>query len=180
MNNRPKQYPPELVEAVRNLYWEHGLGVREVADRLDVSFKVVHRLMINHNIERRGSGEKARPDAQPAVPFRNGMAYCAPMDPDIFFPTSDGDGAFADRARATAICRNHCLVMEGCLRHALQIREEFGVWGGCTESERERIAMQWDRRSPLVVECESCERGFVPLIDGNGTECAGCRKEAVA
>ncbi len=58
---------------------------------------------------------------------------CRKADTALFFPVSD-DAA----GPAKAICAI-CPVREQCLRFALANREEQGVWGGLTETERRRI-----------------------------------------
>jgi WhiB family redox-sensing transcriptional regulator len=32
-----------------------------------------------------------------------------------------------------------CPVIESCLKHALSVREPYGVWGGMSEEERARL-----------------------------------------
>jgi WhiB family redox-sensing transcriptional regulator len=59
---------------------------------------------------------------------------CRSYPPGMFFPT---DGAGVDHARR--ICAT-CPVQEPCLEYALEHRVEHGVWGGCSERERRRIA----------------------------------------
>jgi WhiB family redox-sensing transcriptional regulator len=63
-------------------------------------------------------------------------AACQGLDPEIFFPLDDEDGA-----EAKAVC-DACPVRESCLEHALGHREKDGVWGGATERERRRIIRQ--------------------------------------
>lgn len=58
-------------------------------------------------------------------------AACEGMDTQIFFPI----GRTAGRAlRVCAKCPQE--TKKACLRHALTVPEEFGVWGGTTETER--------------------------------------------
>jgi len=52
----------------------------------------------------------------------------------MFFPS---DGAGVDRARR--ICAT-CPVQIDCLEYALAESIDHGVWGGCSERERRRIA----------------------------------------
>jgi WhiB family redox-sensing transcriptional regulator len=59
---------------------------------------------------------------------------CRAYPPATFFPS---DGAGVDHARR--ICAT-CEVVETCLDYALENRIEHGVWGGCSERERRRIA----------------------------------------
>ena len=63
-----------------------------------------------------------------------GEGRCRSYPPATFFPS---DGLGVDRARA--ICRE-CTVTEQCLEYALEMHIEHGVWGGCSERERRRIA----------------------------------------
>ena len=62
-------------------------------------------------------------------------AACRDADTDAFFPAPDDEVA---TAKAKAICAV-CPVRESCLMFALSNREEQGVWGGLTETERRRV-----------------------------------------
>jgi WhiB family redox-sensing transcriptional regulator len=64
------------------------------------------------------------------------QALCRGVNPDIFHPTDEGDGA-----EAKAICAL-CPVRESCLEFALTARENDGVWGGFTARERRRVLRQ--------------------------------------
>jgi WhiB family transcriptional regulator, redox-sensing transcriptional regulator len=66
-------------------------------------------------------------------------AACKGMDPDELFV----QGAAQNRVKL--ICRG-CPVRTECLAHALDSRQEFGVWGGMTERERRALL----RRRPDV------------------------------
>lgn len=48
-----KQYPPELVEAVRKLYCEQNQTQAEIASELGLTQKIVWKLMIRHDLPRR-------------------------------------------------------------------------------------------------------------------------------
>ena len=61
------------------------------------------------------------------------QAVCTQTDPDLFFSDSA-----SQIKQAKAICRR-CPVREECLSHALETREEFGVWGGLDRDERRRL-----------------------------------------
>src|SRR4051794_34008909 len=63
---------------------------------------------------------------------------CRGYDPDVFFhPEGErGSRRRAREAAAKAICAE-CPVLVQCARHALAVREPYGVWGGMTEDERE-------------------------------------------
>jgi WhiB family redox-sensing transcriptional regulator len=62
------------------------------------------------------------------------QAACFDADPDMFFPH---DGQNIRDARA--IC-SRCPVQEQCLEYALRNSIEFGVWGGLSVRERERMS----------------------------------------
>lgn len=57
-------------------------------------------------------------------------ALCADADPELFF----SPGAFEHKI-AKGICRL-CSVRKQCLRYALEVPVDHGVWGGLTERER--------------------------------------------
>jgi WhiB family redox-sensing transcriptional regulator len=62
------------------------------------------------------------------------QAACRGADKNLFFPER-GD---ADAVRAAkAICAS-CPVLESCRRHALATPRERGIWGGLTDSERDK------------------------------------------
>ncbi len=75
---------------------------------------------------------------------------CRGMDSSFFFhPERERGPAKAHReARAKEICRT-CPVLEPCRRHALATQEPYGVWGGLSESEREKIVRRHERRPTL-------------------------------
>ena len=60
-------------------------------------------------------------------------AACRDADVAIFFPATDEEAA-----PARAICAT-CPVRVDCLEFALATREDDGVWGGLTETERRRL-----------------------------------------
>lgn len=65
---------------------------------------------------------------------------CRTADPTLFFhPEGERGPARRDRdAAAQAICAG-CPVLQECRRHALTVREPYGVWGGLTEDDRNAI-----------------------------------------
>ena len=68
------------------------------------------------------------------------QGLCRTTDPDSFFSPDAERGA--PRARreeaAKALCAR-CPVLETCRRHALEVQEPYGVWGGLSEAERRAI-----------------------------------------
>ncbi|MGI8700163.1 MAG: WhiB family transcriptional regulator [Nocardioidaceae bacterium] len=65
---------------------------------------------------------------------------CRSVDPDVFFPPDSERGPVRQRreSQAKQYCRD-CPVLQRCREHALQVHEPYGVWGGLTPRERERI-----------------------------------------
>lgn len=113
-------------------------------------------------------------------------AACKDVPPDDFF--SDNKDAIA---RAVAFCLR-CPVREKCLEFALATDTTYGMYGGCTPSERKRIADR--RRLPVaaraalknpqqVKDCPACNRALDPSAfavdrsrgDGLTGECKACR-----
>ena len=77
---------------------------------------------------------------------------CRTADPRLFFhPEGERGPARRDRdAAAKAVCGG-CPVLQECRRHALTVREPYGVWGGLTEDERNAVylAERDQQASPL-------------------------------
>jgi WhiB family redox-sensing transcriptional regulator len=67
-------------------------------------------------------------------------AACRGHPVEIFFsPSGERGPARAGReAAAKAVCHS-CPVLRACRAHALRTRELYGVWGGLSGGERERI-----------------------------------------
>lgn len=67
--------------------------------------------------------------------FRD-FAICAGMDSTLFFTETT---AQKERdLKGLEVCRK-CFVREDCLEHAIKNREKYGIWGGRTSSQRDRI-----------------------------------------
>ena len=60
-------------------------------------------------------------------------ALCAQVDGDMWFPEKGGTTREAKRICAA------CPVRADCLEYALARKESFGVWGGLSERERNRL-----------------------------------------
>ncbi len=75
---------------------------------------------------------------------------CRGLDTGRFFhPEGERGPARARREEsAKAVCRT-CPVIAQCRRHALEVREPFGVRGGLSESERETLVRGGSRRITL-------------------------------
>ena len=74
---------------------------------------------------------------------------CREADPRLFFhPEGERGPARRERdAAARSVCQA-CPVMEQCRKHALTVREPYGVWGGLTEDDREALYAADRRRLP--------------------------------
>ena len=69
------------------------------------------------------------------------FAACRGPNQVIFFPPPRLERRSEKRlreARAKEICQS-CSVRKDCLAYALTIREQHGIWGGLTESERREL-----------------------------------------
>lgn len=60
-------------------------------------------------------------------------ALCAQVDPEAFFPEKGGS-----TREAKKICLS-CDVRAECLEYALANNERFGIWGGLSERERNKL-----------------------------------------
>ena len=77
---------------------------------------------------------------------------CRETGSTVFFhPEGERGPARRNRdAAAQAVCAT-CPVIRQCREHALRVREPYGVWGGLTEDDRERIyAEERSRRLPAA------------------------------
>jgi WhiB family redox-sensing transcriptional regulator len=74
-------------------------------------------------------------------------AACTSANPDVFFPGRRDAGAGEE---AKAICAE-CPVRAECLEYALATRQEWGVWGGANEHERQAI-LRARKRQPGAAE----------------------------
>lgn len=65
---------------------------------------------------------------------------CRRVDVELFFhPDNERGPSRSEReAAAKAVCAR-CPVLQRCREHALQSREPYGVWGGLSVEERERL-----------------------------------------
>ena len=62
---------------------------------------------------------------------------------DYFYESSQGEEARARVREAKALCAQ-CEVRLDCLNFALRTHEKFGIWGGLSRRERQKL-----RRQPL-------------------------------
>lgn len=74
------------------------------------------------------------------IPHFTGQARCAEADPDRWFPEKGGRVNAAKRVCAA------CEIRPECLAYALAAGEPYGVWGGLTGRERQRLLRRGARR----------------------------------
>lgn len=71
------------------------------------------------------------------------LARCVETDPEVFFPEK---GESAEPARRVCAA---CPVRVECLEFALTYDERYGVWGGLTQKELDRLRRRCAARRPL-------------------------------
>lgn len=65
---------------------------------------------------------------------------CRDADSRLFFhPSSERGPARINRTRNALMICAACPVLQECRRHALTVREPYGIWGGLTEEQRSAI-----------------------------------------
>jgi len=68
------------------------------------------------------------------------QAACADIGPGLFYPRGEKpDAGYYDEARR--ICGG-CPVRAECLDYALAVDDRFGMWGGLSPQEREKVRKQ--------------------------------------
>ena len=65
---------------------------------------------------------------------------CRTAPPEAFFhPEGERGSSRVNRDEAAKAVCSVCPVLAECARHALAVREPYGVWGGMSEDERQAI-----------------------------------------
>lgn len=59
---------------------------------------------------------------------------CRDVNPELFFTNGRGRPSQDQQERAAAVCRE-CPVQRECREAAIEAGEEYGVWGGMTETQ---------------------------------------------
>lgn len=85
-------------------------------------------------------------------------AACKGQNPNIFFPNSGPNSAL----QAKAICAG-CVVRSACLQDALATDDCYGIRGGTTPVERQRIN---DGATLRRLWCNYCARPFELVVRG--------------
>lgn len=95
---------------------------------------------------------------------------------DVFF-AQRGRNASKLVAQAKAVCAG-CPVRETCLAYALESRQRFGVWGGRTVKERNRIirgGLPIARPKPPPAECAT-QAGYMRHYRDREPACDPCKQ----
>lgn len=80
------------------------------------------------------------------------LAACRYLDPDLFFPIGTTGPSVTQIAEAKRVCQD-CPVRNACLDWAINHYQDYGIWGGTTELERQALrtainVRQRQRRRP--------------------------------
>lgn len=80
------------------------------------------------------------------------LGACRGLQTAMFFhPEYERGPAREHReSQAKAVC-SRCPVLEQCRRHALQVHEPYGIWGGLSAEERKSL-LRAERRHSTVTE----------------------------
>src|SRR3954454_2154638 len=77
------------------------------------------------------------------------LGACRSADPEVVFhPDNERGPRRRSREIAAKAVGASCPVIAECARHALSVREPYGVWGGLSEDDREEIYAA-GRRMPV-------------------------------
>jgi hypothetical protein len=66
-------------------------------------------------------------------------AACATVDPELFYPAPSYSAAYAKRICLGTDERPGCPVRTECLQFALDVKDQWGVFGGLTAKERSQL-----------------------------------------
>ena len=77
----------------------------------------------------------------------HGSPACEQSDPEAFYPPR-GEHASIQTRLAKVLCEA-CPVQRECLTYALIAREPYGIWGGMTTEDREKL-LRRQRKSGSV------------------------------
>ena len=76
--------------------------------------------------------------AAPEAEHWQDLAACRGADADLFFPISDSGPSHRQIDRAIDVCQA-CPVRRPCLLYAVSLPRVYGIWGGTTEAQRNRL-----------------------------------------
>ena len=96
------------------------------------------------------------------------QAACTTADTAIFYP-AQGSGHKKDWAAAKAIC-DDCPVKQPCLQYAMRTKQEDGLWGGLTPTQRRSL-----RTVGSQAPCPTCDGTYTR--NGSIDRCNNCRTQ---
>jgi WhiB family redox-sensing transcriptional regulator len=105
----------------------------------------------------------AKPPETP-LPHWAEKGACRRLSPDIFFDDTDGD--FPNITAATAC--GHCMIQLECLNWAMRTKEKYGIWGGTTPRQREKL-----RRVIPRSHCPGCQSNAI-MEEPTSETCLSC------
>ena len=114
-----------------------GHSHTEIAARIGVSPATVKRDLAFRPPGKSPLPEPKRPQLEPDGDWRR-LAACRDVDPELFFPDSDGRESIRANARARRVCQD-CPVMLRCRQWALDNRITYGMWGGLSKHQRREL-----------------------------------------
>src|SRR3546814_7523189 len=83
---------------------------------------------------------ESAPNTRRAPDWRD-QAACRQEDAELFFASDATATGQASVQQALAVCRR-CPVVAACQAWALGTRQQFGVWGALTETQRRNVLRQ--------------------------------------
>ena len=97
-------------------------------------------------------------------------AACRGLDPELFFPERyHTEGV----ELAKAVCET-CPVTSECLRYAVEIREDLGIFGGMTVNERKRLYGSIPAIKVLAPIPHGTDAGYAAHIRRRVPACPAC------
>lgn len=111
-------------------------------------------------------------DFRPTSSPIEGLCSDGLAHPDMWFTESQ-----ADINEAKRIC-NQCPFKDACLSDALSRGETWGVWGGLSAGERDRLTKSPRRRVGQTVICAGCNLEGIHLAKGMCSACYKASRQA--
>lgn len=95
-----------------------------------MSMKEFQRRVLVRWLDSLNDGWRSRASCRTGVPN---------VQTPMFFSWDDSPLPLVEQRRAASFCNAFCPVKAQCLEYALNTGEQWGVWGGTTEPEREHL-----------------------------------------
>jgi WhiB family redox-sensing transcriptional regulator len=138
----PQRRPATVTAAARQDLAAMGLSNAQVAEHLGITVEGLESAIrrAEHGYRRGVDTTPAGPDVGPNPAHGDRRAACRDEDPELFFLDHGVRGPAKDQQieRAKAVCRR-CPLVDACGRWALDTRQEYGVFGGMSEEDRQAI-----------------------------------------